>query len=307
MAREKAFFSPDLIARISRLELTARRIVDGFLSGRNRSTRHGFSVEFVEHREYSPGDDLRHLDWKVLGRMDRYYVKRYEEETNITAMILLDASGSMTYGSGSVTKFELGAYAASALSYLLHRQRDAVGLALFDSEIRSFVPPSVKRTAIANVTAKLEGAKPQGKTGFDEVVRRVVHDVPRRSLYILISDFFVSPESFTSAIKFLSHRGNDVIVLHTLDEAERTFPFRQNTLFKGLEDTRELLTEPHRLRARYLEALSGFLENVKKTVTSNACDYQLLASGSELAPALSALLAARSRKKPVAARGAGGA
>ncbi len=295
-----AFFDSDLIARISRLELIARRIVDGFLSGKNRSTRHGFSVEFVEHREYCPGDDLRHLDWKVLGRMDRYYIKRYEEETNITAVVLLDASGSMTYGSLGVSKFELGAYAASALSYLLHRQRDAVGLALFDSDVRAFVPPSVKRTAIANITSRLVGTAPRGKTGFDEVIHRVAHDVPRRSLYIVISDFFVPVESFSAGIKFLAHEGNDVIVLQTLDEAERAFPFRQNTLFRGLEDRRELLTEPHRLRARYIEALSHFLDQVKQTVTACAFDYQLLSTGEDLGPALSALLAARARRRPFA-------
>jgi len=179
MASERKFFDADLIARIARLELTARRIVDGFLSGKNRSTRHGFSVEFVEHREYAPGDDLRHLDWKVLGRMDRYYIKRYEEETNITAMILLDSSRSMLYGSGSTTKFELGAFAACALSHLLHRQRDAVGLVLFDTDVRIFVPPSAKRTAVANVMAKLVGTEPQGKTGFEGMIRRISHDIPR--------------------------------------------------------------------------------------------------------------------------------
>lgn len=302
MSGDRKFFNPELIARIARLELTARRIVDGFLSGKNRSTRHGFSVEFVEHREYAPGDDLRHLDWKVLGRMDRYYIKRYEEETNITAMILLDASGSMTYSSGSVSKFELGAYAACALGYLLHRQRDAVGLALFDTDIRAFVPPSVKRTAVANLTAKLVGTAPRGKTGFGDMMHRVSHDVPRRSLYILISDLFVSTESFAAAINFLEHQGNDVIVLHTLDEAERTFPFRQNTLFRGLEDQRELLTEPHRLRVRYLDALEQFLAAVRKTVTASAFDYQLLSSTGELAPALSALLALRARRRPARTR-----
>lgn len=303
MSDQNKYFSPELIARISRLELTARRIVDGFLSGKNKSSRHGFSVEFVEHREYSPGDDLRHLDWKVLGRMDRYYIKRYEEETNITAMILLDASASMLYGSGAATKFELGAHAAAALGYLLHRQRDAVGLALFDSEVRAFVPPSAKRASIAHVAAQLQGCTPRGKTAFDEVIRRVSHDVPRRSLYIIISDLFVPPATFEAALKMLEHRGNDVIVLHTLDEAERTFPFRQNTLFRGLEDRRELLTEPHRLKARYLEALEKFLEEVRGTVTRCAFDYQVLGATGELASTLAALLALRQSRRPTVGRG----
>ena len=302
MPRPEGFFDPELLARISRLELTARRVVDGFLSGRNRSTRHGFSVEFVEHREYTPGDDLRHLDWKVLGRMDRFYIKRYEEETNITAIIVLDASASMTYRSGALSKFEVGAYAASALAYLLHRQRDAVGLALHDQEIRAFVPPSAKQVAVASIAAKLLGAKPRGKTSLDDVLRSVARDLPRRCLFIPISDFFVPLESFTAGIKFLDHHGHDAIVLQTLDEAELTFPFRSNILFRGLEDSRELLTEPHRLRARYLEVLGGFLEAVRKACAASAFDHEVLSSGKPLAPVLATLLAARAHRKKTARR-----
>ncbi|HZN58828.1 MAG TPA: DUF58 domain-containing protein [Planctomycetota bacterium] len=307
MAETKNFFNPDLIARILRLELTARRVVDGFLTGKNRSSRHGFSVEFVEHREYTPGDDLRHLDWKVLGRMDRYYIKRYEEETNITAVILLDASGSMTYGSGAISKFEVGAYAASALSYLLHRQRDAVGLAVFDEDVRAFVPPAAKRTALANIAAKLQGTEPRGKTSFTEVLKRVSHEIPHRALFVLISDFFVPLESFEKGLRLFDHRGHDVIVLQVLDEAERTFPFRQNTLFRGLEDSRELLTEPHRLRKRYLESLERFIEGVKKATLASAYDYQMVTTGGDLEPALAALLSARLRRRPTPTRGHGSA
>ena len=304
MQPREGFFDSNLIARLQRLELTARRVVDGFLSGKNRSRRHGFSVEFVEHREYAPGDDLRHLDWKVLGRMDRFYIKRYEEETNITAVLVLDASASMTYGSKTLTKFELGAYAASGLGYLLHRQRDSVGLVLYDSEVRACVPPSVKRVTIANIAAKLAGAKPSGKTAFDEVLRRITHDLPGRCLFILISDFFVPLESFTAGIKFLEHEGHDAIVLHALDDHERTFPFRSNVLFRGLEENRELLTEPHRLRARYLEALNRFLTGVRKAAAASSFDYQLLSTGEPLGPALSILLAARARRKKAVSRGA---
>ena len=149
MPPPKPLFGAELVARLGRLESPAKRVGDGVRAGKSRSTRNGFSVEFVEHREYAPGDDLRHLDWKVLGRMDRYYVKRYEEETNISAFILLDASASMRYGSGTLTKFELGAYAAAALAHLLHRQRDAVGMAFFDTELRGLAPPSVKRAGLA--------------------------------------------------------------------------------------------------------------------------------------------------------------
>jgi uncharacterized protein (DUF58 family) len=304
MRLQEGFFDSDLIARLSRLDLTARRVVDGFLAGKNRSTRHGFSVEFVEHREYTPGDDLRHLDWKVLGRMDRLYIKRYEEETNITAMIVLDSSGSMTYGSSRLSKFELGAYAASALSYLLHRQRDAVGLVLHDTDVKAFVPPSARRVVVASIAAKLTGTTPGGKTAFDDVLRRVAHDVARRCLFILISDFFVPPSRLAAGLKFLEHDGHDVIVLQTLDDAELTFPFRSNTLFRGLEDRKEILAEPQRLRAKYIVALQSFLAEVRRAVSASAFDYLLLSTGEPLGPALATLLAARTRRKRSARKGA---
>jgi uncharacterized protein (DUF58 family) len=299
MAERKSYFDSELIARIARLELTARRVVDGFLSGHNRSSRHGFSVEFVEHREYGPGDDLRHIDWKVWGRLDRLMIKRYEEETNITALLLLDASGSMGYRSGERTKFETGAYAAAALAYLLSRQRDSVGLCLFDSGVREMVVPSARRIAVANIASRLLGAAPRQKTDLLEVVRRAAAEVGRRSLFIIISDLFVSLESLRSALKFLHARGHDVVLLHTLDPAELEFPFKSNTLFRSMENTQELLVEPRRLRRLYLEALSGFLEAVKRECQSVAYDYQLLDAGEPLAPALAALMAARARRRKI--------
>ena len=238
MARQDGFFDADLIARISRQELTARRLVNGFLAGKNRSNRHGHSVEFVEHREYAPGDDLRHLDWKVLGRMDRYYIKRYEEETNITAVLLVDVSGSMTYKSKDMSKFELAAYGASALAYLLSRQRDSVGLALFDSDVRAFVPPSAKRVTVANIAKKLIDSEPRGKTTLSDIVERVSHDLPRRCLFIILSDFFVSSENVVEAVKYLDVHGHDGILVQTLDGAEKSFPFGANVLFRSLEDER---------------------------------------------------------------------
>jgi uncharacterized protein (DUF58 family) len=294
------------LARISRLELTARRVVDGFLSGMNRSSRHGFSVEFVEHREYGPGDDLRHLDWKVLGRLDRLMIKRYEEETNITALILLDVSASMAYGSAATgagrSKFETGAYAAAALAYLLSRQRDAVGLCLFDEGVRAMLPPSARRIAVANIVSRMAGAEPRSKTDLESVIRRAAAEIGRRSLFIILSDLFVSTDSIRGALKFLHARGHDAIVLHTLDPAELSFPFRANTLFRSMEDPRELLVEPKRLRKRYLEALERFLADVRRECRSVAFDYQLLDAGEPLAPALASLMAARLRRRKVVRR-----
>jgi uncharacterized protein (DUF58 family) len=303
MARPDGFFDADLIARISRQELTARRLVNGFLAGKNRSNRHGHSVEFVEHREYSPGDDLRHLDWKVLGRMDRYYIKRYEEETNITAVLLVDASGSMTYGSGAMSKFELAAYAASALAYLLSRQRDAVGVALFDTEVRAFVPPSAKRVTVANIARQLIDSEPRGKTGLSRIVEQVSHDLPRRCLFIILSDFLVPAENVVETVKYLDVHGHDAIIVQTLDGAERTFPFGANVLFRGLEDKRELMTEPRRLRARYLELLEAHLAAIRQAAERVAYDYVLLSTDESIAPVLATALAARADNRAIVRRG----
>jgi uncharacterized protein (DUF58 family) len=290
------FFDSELLSRLARMELTARRIVDGFLAGKNRSSRHGFSVEFVEHREYSPGDDLRHLDWKVLGRMDRYYIKRYEEETNITAVLVVDASASMLYRSETITKFETAAAAASALGYLLNRQRDAVGLALFDDDLRTYVPPSVKLASLAGAAAELHGTVPKGKTSLEDVIRRVVVELPRRCLLILLSDFFTSIDEIDAALKFIYYRGHEAIVLQVLDPAERQFPFQSNMQFRGLEDKRQLITEPQRLRGRYLEILGAFVEELKRVARACAFDYQLLESSAGLGTALAALLALREKR-----------
>ena len=324
MNRRDEFFDTDLIARLSRLEITAQRIVDGFLAGKNRSNRHGVSVEFVEHREYVPGDDLRHLDWKVLGRMDRYYIKRYEEETNITACILVDSSASMTYrppgsranhgsrangAEGSLqeprnlSKFEIAAYSAAALSYLLNRQRDSVSLGFFDTKLHGFVPPSVKRVAVGNIARALMDVEPQGKTSMEDLLFQASHNLPRRCLFIILSDLFLPPENLVEALRFLEHRSHDALILHTLSADELEFPFRSNVLFRGLEDRRELLAEPHRLRKRYLELMTEFLADTKASVEGAGFDYQLLNSGEALAPALASLLAVRARRKRVIRKG----
>jgi uncharacterized protein (DUF58 family) len=304
-ASSARFFDSELISRLGRMELAAQRIVDGFLAGKNRSSRHGFSVEFVEHREYVPGDDLRHLDWKVLGRMDRYYIKRYEEETNITAVLLIDASASMTYSYKGLSKFEWGATAATALGHLLQRQRDAVGLALFDDELRSWNPPSAKPTSLAEIVARLQHTTPKGKSKFRPVLERLAGELPGRCLFVIISDFFLPIEEIESGLKLLSYDGHDVLVLQTLDEAERSFPFRNNTEFRDLEGNARVLAEPQRLKKPYLEALEKFLGGVRRATEHAGFDYSLLINGEPLGAALSALLATRSRRRRTSRRGRG--
>ena len=300
-----AFFDSDLLARLSRLELAARRVVDGFLAGKNRSSRHGLSVEFVEHREYAPGDDLRHLDWKVLGRMDRYYIKRYEEETNITGVLFVDASASMTYGSGKVTKFETAATVASALGYMLNRQRDAVGLVLHDTDLRVHLQPQIRLASVANLVASLHGTTPDGKTAIADLLRQVARELPRRCIFIMLSDFFLPLEEVETAVQFLHFHGHEAILLQVLDPAERSFPFDNNTLFKGLEDNRQLVTEPRRLKERYLEILERSIAGVRKVARDCAFDYQLLDSPDGLGQALTALLARRSQRQRIVRRGRG--
>ena len=302
MPGPKSFYDSDLIARLGQLEITARRVVDGFLSGQNRSVRHGFSVEFVEHRQYNPGDDLRHLDWKVLGRQDRLMIKRFEEETNITAMILLDGSASMGYGVGGNcalrrTKFETAAFACAGLSYLLSRQRDAVGLCIFDEAPRVLMAPSARRMQVASIVAQLEGTQPRSKTDFEAVVRRAAGEVRRRSLFIVLSDLLSPLEGIERGLRFLNARGHDAIVLQVLDPDELRFPFRGNTLFRSLEDSREIQVEPRRLRERYLTALRGFLDSVEAACRHAAYDYALLDSEEPLGPALASLMAARARRR----------
>ena len=239
----------------------------------------------------------------MLGRLDRYYIKRYEEETNITSVLIVDSSASMTLGTGKWTKFEAAATTASALGYLLNRQRDAVGLALFDEELRAFHSPSVRLASLAGLITKLNEVRPKGETGLLSTVQRVSMETSRRSLVILISDLFLPSSELSAALQFLQFHGHEAIVLHVLDNSELTFPFDKNTLFRGLEDGKELLAEPQRLRERYLQQIDGFLKDVRKTCDSFAFDYQLVNTHDSLSTTLATLLALRNRRRPLTRKG----
>ena len=297
------FLEPKLLRALAHLPLTSRRVVDGAMTGSHRSPMKGYSTEFADHREYVKGDDLKHLDWKVYSRTERYYIKRYEEETNITSILIVDSSASMTLGTGKWTKFEAAATAASTLGYLLNRQRDAVGLALFDEELRAFHSPSVRLASLAGLIAKLNEVRPKGETGLLSTVQRVSMETSHRSLVILISDLFLPSSELSAALQFLQFHGHEAIVLHVLDDAELTFPFGENTLFRGLEDGKELLAEPQRLRERYLQQIDGFLKDVRKTCDTFAFDYQLVNTHDSLSTTLATLLALRNRRRPLTGRG----
>lgn len=298
MPDSKRFLHPEAIKRISRLELRARHIVEGFLSGMHRSPYFGQSVEFLQHREYAAGDDLRHVDWKVWARQDRLYVKQYEEETNLRCTLLVDVSASMAYGNGPLNKYEYACTLASSLAYLVLQQQDAVGCVAFDERIRSTVPPRSQQNHLQSVINALNVAEPRDKTGTYAVFREVAETFHRRGLMVLVSDLLADSDGTLRGLRLLRQRGHDVLVFHVLDDDELDFPFAGPTRFDGLESPDHLNCNPRALREGYLEALQRFLEQIRRGSARNAIDYVLLRTSQPLDAALSAFLSRRlSRRK----------
>ena len=291
------YLDPKVLAKIKRLDLQARLVVEGFISGLHRSPFHGFSVEFASHREYVPGDDLKHLDWKVQARTDRYYIKQYEEETNLKATFLLDASESMHYGSRDLeeglTKYRYAAAVAASLSFLLLQQQDAVGLAVFDEDVRTYVSPSTNANHVKTLVHAMAAAEPRAKTSLEEVCHAVAEKIPRRGLVCLVSDLFVDLPGVVRGLQHFLHYDHEVMVLHVMDSDELTFPFQGNTMFRGLEGAGKLTVEPRSLREGYLEAMESFCRNVKRRCIANRIDYKRISTADHLDAALLAFLAAR--------------
>ncbi|MFH1999808.1 MAG: DUF58 domain-containing protein [Planctomycetota bacterium] len=285
---------PKVLNKISRLELRARLVVEGFLSGRHRSPYHGVSVEFAEHREYVPGDDLRHLDWKVFGKTDRYYIKRYEEETSLTCQIVVDGSASMQYaGERGVSKFDYAATAASALAYLILRQQDFVGLALFDEKVRSFVPPSNNPAHLLAITHELSGASDQPKTDIGMVLAEIATRIRQRGMVILISDLFDDPEKILQGLKKLRAKQMDIVVFHVLDDEEIHFPLQRMYRFEGMESALRLTADPRALRAEYLKIFETFTDTMRRGCLRQGIDYSLVNTSHLLDVVLTAFLATR--------------
>jgi len=294
----RRYLDPKVLAKLGRLELKAQMIVEGYISGLHRSPYHGFSVEFAEHREYVPGDDTRHVDWKVFGRTDRFYIKQYEEETNLKSYILLDGSESMRYsGEGGVSKYQYGTYVAASLSHLMLKQQDSVGLAIFDESLRSYVPPSSSQNHIHNIIQELDRQETARKTDVGLILRSFADRVKRKGLIIIISDMFDTLEHIQRGLKHLRHKRHDVILFHVLDHDELSFPFQRMTLFEGLEGLPEVLADPRALRAAYLEEIGKFQEELKKICRRGRIDYVLLDTSRRLDAVLTAYLAARSGRR----------
>lgn len=267
---------PTPLARYSRLALRTREVMAGLLGGRHRSPFKGFSVEFAEHRQYYPGDEIRHIDWRVFGKTDRYFIKEYEEETNLKAYLVVDASGSMGYAGQGRSKYAYASEVAIVLGYLLLEQRDAVGLFLHDQEVRTALPPSTQSGHWLRLAKALHEHRPGGETGLGRVWQRLAERIPRRSLIVLLSDAFAPIEDVLHALRRLRHARNEVILLQILAPEEIEFPFRRGARFRGLEDGRELPIDPLRVRNDYLQAFARFQEELASHAARMHVDHQLL-------------------------------
>ncbi len=293
MPDSRKFLHPEAIRRISRLELRARHIVEGFLSGMHRSPYFGHSVEFAQHREYVPGDDLRDIDWKVWAKQDRLYIKQYEEETNMRCTLLVDVSRSMQYGSGPLNKYEYACTAAVSLAYLILRQQDSVGCIAFDSKIRTAVPPRSKRTHLMSIIKALDGSRPQETTDLSTILAQVAENQPRRGMVVLFSDLLVERPPLLRGLRLLRQRGHDVLVLHVMDDDELDFPFSGPTRFDGLEVPEHLSCNPRALREGYLEALNAYLDEIRRGCAGHTIDYALVRTSQPLDAALAHFLSNR--------------
>jgi uncharacterized protein (DUF58 family) len=287
---------PQTLSRLSRLQLRARLVVEGVISGLHRSPYHGFSVEFAQHREYSQGDELRYLDWKVFGRSDRFYVKEFEEETNLKAYLLLDASDSMTYRSGELSKLEYGAVVAASLAQLMLRQRDAVGLALFNDRVQRYLPPRGVASHFTQMLEELESPATAPKTDLAATFHELAERIKRRGLIIVISDLFGPPEQALLGLRHFRHRKHEVIVFHVLDRHEIDFPFDDLTRFDGLEGEPELLVDPHAVRAEYLREFGVFVDALQRGCREIDVDMVRMPTDQPIEHLLSAYLASRMRR-----------
>ncbi len=293
---QQTILQPDVISRIENLELRAKLVVEGFIAGLHRSPYHGFSVEFAEHRQYMPGDDIKHVDWKVFGRTDRYYIKQYEEETNLKTYLIVDASRSMAFRTEQhPTKYEYATSVAAALAYLMVRQRDAVGLGIFDENIRSYLPPRSKQSYLKMLFKTLVETQPLNKTGTGVSLHRMAERIKRRGLVIIFSDLFDDPEQVLGALKHFRHNRNEVIVMQVLDPSERSFAFGRDAVFKDMETEEKMTTQPYHIQKAYQDEMRRFLDRYKRECREQAVDYVLLDTATPFDVALFQYLNKRKR------------
>jgi uncharacterized protein (DUF58 family) len=291
-----AYFQPDKAGKLANLNLVARQVVEGFISGLHRSPHRGFSVEFSEHREYSPGDDLRHLDWVAYGRTDRYYIKQYEQETNLRAYILLDVSGSMNYRyEVPSTKFQYGCFLAACLSYLMARQQDVVGLVAFDEKTRLHLPPASTPAHQDRIFTGLEQITPGKVTAIASTFHELAERIAKRGLIIIISDLYDEPSAVMKALQHFCYKRHQLIVFHVFDPAELDLPFKRITNFQDLETGEKLQVDPRMVREGYKAEVQAFIDRYRKECSDRKIEYQVASTATPYDRMLLNYLARRRR------------
>ena len=289
----RRFLDPTAIARISRLDLRARQVVEGFITGMHKSPFFGHSVEFVQHRDYVAGDDIRHLDWKVLAKTDRYYIKQFEAETNLRCTLVVDVSESMRYGRGAMTKYEYACTIAACLAYLLLRQQDSAGLVTFDEDVRQILPARSAQNHLDAIIKAMDVSRPREKTDMERIFRRVAESTPSRGMIVVISDFLADREPIFKGMEMLRHRKHDVLAFHVLDDDELEFNFAGTTRFEGMEEMPNLICDPRALREGYLEALDEYLVEIRRGLTRIGVDYAQVRTSDYLDAVLTKFLSRR--------------
>ena len=289
------YLQPEVISTVKNLELVARLVVEGYLTGRHRSPFHGFSVEFSQHRPYMPGDNLRFIDWKVFGRTDRYYIKQFEEETNLRSHILLDVSKSMQYGSDTFTKAQYASYLSAGLTYLMLQQRDSTGLVLFDDTVQSIVPPKSVFSHLNVILQELDNAEYGDDTNISAALHHVAERIHKRGLIILISDLLDDPHTILNGLKHFRHNKHEILVFHIIDPKEQEFDFSGDIVFEDIESSDKIKTQPRYIREMYRQKFNEFLDYLKVNFSNNRIDYQQLYTTTPYDKALTEYLLKRKR------------
>ena len=292
---KRKYLRPETVALLNSMSLRARLVVEGYIIGHHRSPYHGFSVEFAEHRSYGPGDEIKHIDWKLFGKTDRLYVKRYEEETNLRAHIILDTSKSMLYSSAEVSKLSYANSLAASLSYLMINQQDAVGIAKFSDKIDTFIPPKARPSHLNLILSQLDDRDSGNDTQVGKVLHELADRIKKRGMVILISDLLDKPENIMKGLKHFRHQNQEVIVFHIQDRKESEFDFNTRTKFFDMETGEEIVTEPWHIRSNYNELISKLESNYKSNCRENLIDYVPLFTDQSLDIGITEYLIKRSK------------
>lgn len=296
MSDRRKYLDPNNVASLKNLELRAKLVVEGFITGLHKSPYHGFSVEFSEHRAYRPGDEIRHIDWQVYGRTNKFFVKQYEEETNLRCTLVIDSSASMKFASdGHISKFEYAILLSSAIAYLMTKQRDAVGMAVFNEDIIEYMPSRSKASYSSQIIKTLSEIEPNEKTMMSSSLDKLAERIKRRGLVVIFSDLFDDLESISNSLKHFRHKGHEVVLFHLLDPRELDFNFQGNATFVDMESGEKILTNPYQLKKAYSEKMEDFLNDLKQECYKQNVDYHLVKTNEPFDKAMINYLAKRQK------------